>query len=500
MMKKQKEDKPKEAPKAEKTKIEKTPISMKFKSPIFLIIICAVLLTGAALGFSNVSKDNSGKINAINPEYVDLTSGSDAWNCPYLTSGADETYNSIAILNPGTRTSEISLKLYDINGKEIASKDYSLKPGESKRESISSFGKNINASAVVQSFGSPIVVYRLLALSDGKELLPCVRNSQDIIELDNLVTKRNTNTTLMLSNPHNEAVVADVRGRLFDSDKAPFQVQLDDLKGVVIPAFGRIDVDLQAAFGRHAMINVTVDTRSGFISGEALVDYKEGGDVQGQTIVTSSYSNLIENNSYLFGYAPLNIFAQSNTLNTASIDLESIGTGNRTLNAESTSVAIGSATSLSDPGVDYGFHGVKIDTNIGSSKNVSSGNSSDVELSYSGRPFVSVVSSFLSKGIVSSNTALSLKSKDIILPALDDDFIGILNPSAKDCKVTISFLGTNIAAKQFNLLANSFESFSLNDYELSGLTFLKIEATQNVVASASRIDFSGITRGVYLKK
>lgn len=473
----------------------------KLRSPLFIIVICALLISGAAFGFSEVKKNDSGKINAINSEYVDINSISDSWNCPFLTSGVTENSNSLILFNPGTKASETSLKLYGVDGKELASRDYKIAAGESKVEAISSFGNSVNASAVIESFGAPVVVYRQLSLSDGREILPCVRNPQDVLELDNLVTKRNTNSTLILSNPHNESVVVDIKARLFNTDQTPFTVQLDDSKGVVIPAYGRTDVDLQATFGRHSMINITVDTRSGFISGEALVEYKDGGDNEGQTIVTSSVSNLMRDETYVFGSSPLNILAQSSTLKTASVDLEALGTGNRVLNAEPQSLAIGSASTLIDPGAEYGFHAVKLKTNIEQGK----GNSNldqdlDSEDSETEIPFISIVSRYLGKDEVGSNTASSLKSKNVILATLDDDYVGILNPTLKNAKVTISFLGTNIPSKTLTLSANSYDGFSLNDLELSGLTLLKIESTQEIAVAASRTDLSGVTSGVYLKK
>lgn len=472
----------------------------KLRSPLAVIVICALLISGAAFGFSNVEKNDSGKVNPINSEYVDVNSLSDSWSCPYLSSGATENNNSIIFYNPGFKTADVSMKLNNVDGSELANKDYEIKSNEVESEAISTFGTGANVSALIESFGAPIIVYRQLRLSDGLEIIPCVKNPQDVLEFDNLVTKRNTNTTLMLSNPHNESVVVDVKARLFNTDQTPFQVQLDDLKGVVIPAFGRMDIDLQAVFGRHSIINVSVDTRSGFISGEALVDYKDGGDNEGQSIVSSSFSNLMNNTSFIFNAAPINILAQSSTTNTASVDIEALGTGNRVLNAEPQSLAIGSASPIADPGAEYGFHALKFTTNIESRK----GSDLDKELGgdtlESDIPFISIVSRYLSKDKVSSYTATSNKSKEIILATRDDDTVGFLNPSDKEAKVSVSFIGTSLPSRKLTLAPNSFDFFSLNELELSGFVMLKIVANQNIVASSIRSDFGGVTSGVYLKK
>jgi hypothetical protein len=121
-----------------------------------------------------------------------------------------------------------------------------------------------------------MVVYRSLLLSDGQEIIPCVKTPSSIIELDNLVTKRNTNSYLYLNNPHNVSVVVDIKAKVSGHiHMDPFGIVLDDSRGIVIGAFGRADVDLQAMFGRYSLLNITVVSRSGFISGEALVDYKD---------------------------------------------------------------------------------------------------------------------------------------------------------------------------------------------------------------------------------
>ena len=162
-------------------------------------------------------------------------------------------------------------------------------------------------------------------------MLPCVKNPKDILELDNLTTAQYTNTTLILNNPFSADVVVDVNARLVDNTQSPFKVLLDDAKAIVIPGHGRVDIDVQKTFGRYPMINLTVQTRSGFISGEAIVNKQIANTSNGQTIVTSSLSNYTNDTSYIFGNSPLTIYAQSNLSKSAALDIKAYGTDNRTI-------------------------------------------------------------------------------------------------------------------------------------------------------------------------
>ena len=438
----------------EKSKKKRNFLIPSLTSPIFFIIICALVVAGAFYGTKNISP-KSKKIDSINSEFVNLNS---------------------------------------VSGSLLSSKDFKLKSKSSLSELVSTYGENVNASGVIESFGSPIVVYRNIVLSDGPEVLPCVKNPKDILELDNLTTAQYTNTTLILNNPFSADVVVDVNARLVDNTQSPFKVLLDDAKAIVIPGHGRVDIDVQKTFGRYPMINLTVQTRSGFISGEAIVNKQIANTPNGQTIVTSSLSNYTNDTSYIFGNSPLTIYAQSN------LDIKAYGTDNRTIATQEQSINVGSTISIADPGVEFGFHVVEIISNAGKiiTKN---GASNDEVLAQNRSSFVSYVGSFTNNETLSASTVTSLTSKSIVLVARDSDTLGLFNPSTKTTKVNVSFIDTNIKQLSFEIGPNSFFRYVLNEVDLKpGVVVLSIDSTQDLVASSSRIGLSGITNGVYIKK
>ena len=240
----------------EKSKKKRNFLIPSLTSPIFFIIICALVVAGAFYGTKNISP-KSKKIDSINSEFVNLNSVSDSWSCPYLVSNSTSVDNQIIYYNPSDKEANITVHLYNLDGSLLSSKDFKLKSKSSLSELVSTYGENVNASGVIESFGSPIVVYRNIVLSDGPEVLPCVKNPKDILELDNLTTAQYTNTTLILNNPFSADVVVDVNARLVDNTQSPFKVLLDDAKAIVIPGHGRVDIDVQKTFGRYPMINLT---------------------------------------------------------------------------------------------------------------------------------------------------------------------------------------------------------------------------------------------------
>ena len=460
------------------TEIKSTKNKAGISSALIFIVIIISIVSGAA--FALKDKHDASTVETINSEYVNLNAKSDAWSCPYLVSGDTDNSNALIIYNPSDVVSNVIVKIYNIKGELINEKDVEIKPKARISESIFSYGANLNASAIVESFGSPIVVYRSLLLSDGQEIIPCVKTPSSIIELDNLVTKRNTNSYLYLNNPHNESVVV----------------------GIVIGAFGRADVDLQAMFGRYSLLNITVVSRSGFISGEALVDYKDGNVTNGQTIVTSSYSENMSDTSYLFTKSPANIFAQSNTLASSILNVASIGTENRLINSEEQTLGAGATSSIVDLGTEFGFHVVKTKVKHNKAKKTKSDTERVDEIIKSNKPFISIVSSYLTNEIVSASASTSSKSKNVILAAKDSDTVAIYNTSKNKSKVSISFIGdTKEPQKNIEIDGNSLITFSLNDTETSpNIVILSIDSTQEIVVAGTRIGFSGVTNGVYVKK
>ncbi|MEI2834066.1 MAG: hypothetical protein V9G25_04660 [Acidimicrobiia bacterium] len=483
----------------EKSKKKRNFLIPSLTSPIFFIIICALVVAGAFYGTKNISP-KSKKIDSINSEFVNLNSVSDSWSCPYLVSNSTSVDNQIIYYNPSDKEANITVHLYNLDGSLLSSKDFKLKSKSSLSELVSTYGENVNASGVIESFGSPIVVYRNIVLSDGPEVLPCVKNPKDILELDNLTTAQYTNTTLILNNPFSADVVVDVNARLVDNTQSPFKVLLDDAKAIVIPGHGRVDIDVQKTFGRYPMINLTVQTRSGFISGEAIVNKQIANTSNGQTIVTSSLSNYTNDTSYIFGNSPLTIYAQSNLSKSAALDIKAYGTDNRTIATQEQSINVGSTISIADPGVEFGFHVVEIISNAGKiiTKN---GASNDEVLAQNRSSFVSYVGSFTNNETLSASTVTSLTSKSIVLVARDSDTLGLFNPSTKTTKVNVSFIDTNIKQLSFEIGPNSFFRYVLNEVDLKpGVVVLSIDSTQDLVASSSRIGLSGITNGVYIKK
>ena len=482
------------------TEIKSTKNKAGISSALIFIVIIISIVSGAA--FALKDKHDASTVETINSEYVNLNAKSDAWSCPYLVSGDTDNSNALIIYNPSDVVSNVIVKIYNIKGELINEKDVEIKPKARISESIFSYGANLNASAIVESFGSPIVVYRSLLLSDGQEIIPCVKTPSSIIELDNLVTKRNTNSYLYLNNPHNVSVVVDIKAKLVDTSMDPFGIVLDDSRGIVIGAFGRADVDLQAMFGRYSLLNITVVSRSGFISGEALVDYKDGYVTNGQTIVTSSYSENMSDTSYLFTKSPANIFAQSNTLASSILNVASIGTENRLINSEEQTLGAGATSSIVDLGTEFGFHVVKTKVKHNKAKKTKSDTERVDEIIKSNKPFISIVSSYLTNEIVSASASTSSKSKNVILAAKDSDTVAIYNTSKNKSKVSISFIGdTKEPQKNIEIDGNSLITFSLNDTETSpNIVILSIDSTQEIVVAGTRIGFSGVTNGVYVKK
>lgn len=494
--------KSKESPKKTKKEynLDKSDKQAWFLSPFVFILFCTTLISSIAFGLQN-KQNSSTKITSINSEFVNLNASSDSWSCPYLSSGETENLNSIVFYNPSDLTTKVTLQLFNIDGSLLNSKDFPLEPKASFSQLLSAYGKNLNVTALVESFGAPVIVYRDLKLSDGKEILPCSKNPKDVLEFDNLTTKRNTNTTLMLANPHDDSIVVDIKARLVDTSSTPYKVVLDDVRGVVISAFGRTDIDLQAAFGRYSLIDLTVITRSGFITGEALVDYKDEGIASGQTIVTSSLTNNLTSTSYAFGNSPLNIYGQSNTGTSTFVDVDSYGSENRILSEPGQSLTVGATMPIVDPGVEFGYHVVKLTSKQGK-KVTNSEEDTRSELLQKNLSYNTFVAGNITKDTVSSYNASSLTSKSILLASTDTDNIAIYNTSKKTTKVTVTFISNSIIPqKTIELQANSFTSFSMNDLDIApGTILLSIDSTQDIVVSSARSDFSGITNGVYLKK
>ena len=162
----------------------------------------------------------------------------------------------------------------------------------------------------------------------------------------------------------------------------------------------------------------------------------------------------------------------------------------------------GATSSIVDLGTEFGFHVVKTKVKHNKAKKTKSDTERVDEIIKSNKPFISIVSSYLTNEIVSASASTSSKSKNVILAAKDSDTVAIYNTSKNKSKVSISFIGdTKEPQKNIEIDGNSLITFSLNDTETSpNIVILSIDSTQEIVVAGTRIGFSGVTNGVYVKK
>jgi hypothetical protein len=403
---------------------------------------------------------------------------STSWVCPI--SGAGIVSNSVVISNPDTsRTANVEISLFDSLGNKIGSEIVKVEPNSFLIRSPNSLGAKNDTSLFVDSFSAPIAVFRSLKLSDGEELLGCVNDLRSTASFPNLTTIRNANSTLVLSNPYDEAVVVDINATLITLSEGGAIPTLDDIKGQIIPAKGRLDLDLQNQFGRFDVVSVDVASRSGFFAAEALIAYSGATGSNGQTVVSAASELANRTQLNWAGVDPTRIIAKNGSKNTFSLNSKALATDQRSLSPEPTPIPAGTSAILENLGLDFGIRNITLEVEEGSNK------ANNIYAAWI----------HASDSAVSSGSQKGQNSKSHLVPVTSGDRLNIFNSGKKQVKITYSILGSR-AVKSMTINPGIFTVVDLSELEISAATVVQLNADRKVIVSSSNSTSSRFTPSI----
>lgn len=448
----------------------------------YLIIFACVLIVSTSLFVTQqIGARELPQPQDAPADTIKLSSLSTSWTCPI--SGSGENGDTLTLANSDTsRISHVDVSAFKADGKLAGKKSYEVNPSTEKTISVSEVGADSSTSLFVESFGSSIAVFRSLKLSDGPELISCINNLDSRADFPNLETIRNSNSTIVVANPFDEAIVIDITANLVDNSVNPPISVLDELRGVIIPSHGKTAVDLQSEFGRYPLVSAHLKSRSGFFAAETLVSFTGALSVNGQTVVSSARDISAGGSVTWVGASPTRITAYNESLNARSVSVTSIATDKRSMVAEPDLVSPGTTSVLSNLGADF------------------SARTTIVEIEASSTRANNIFASWLhaSGDSVSGGSFAIEKARRSLVPVTTGDELQVYNPNNKKVSFTISKLGSK-ATKVVTIDAKSYTVFSLENFEFSDVSVLELKSDRPIFVAASSLDLTRHVPGIEIR-
>jgi|GEM_PF-3104319 len=460
-----------------KMKKEKN-LAKSSKLGFFTVFTCVAIFVVALLvtvGFDPVDKPQP---NFVPADSVKVSALSTSWSCPI--AGGNGTSDSIVVSNPDmARSANVEISIFDALGKKVNSEITKVEPNSFLVRNASSLRSNNQSTVFVESFSAPVAVFRSLNLSDGEELVGCVNDLGSKASFPNLTTIRNANSVIVLSNPYDEAVVVDVTANLFNTAEESSIPVLDDVKGQIIPAKGRLDLNLQSLFGRFDVASVDVVSRSGFFASEALITYAGAQNITGQTVVSAARDLSATKKLSWTGINPTRIVAKNGSVNTHSLNFVALALDNRSLSPEPKIMAAGTTSVLENLGADFGSRTITLSVEAGPNK------PRDIYAAWL----------HASANAVSSGSQEGQNSRNHLVPVSKTSRLIIFNSGKKEAKVEYSILGSS-KIKTSAVETGTFKVIDLADLNIESVSIIKVDSNQNVVISSSSPGFSNFAPSV----
>ena len=456
--------------------------SASSKLGIGIIGFCVLTLIFALAVTRQVDARALPQPKKLSVDTLNLSALSTSWSCPI--SGDGTTGDTLVLANPDSaRAAQVEVSVFDAAGVLVLTKKTKVNAGGLSELDLVDLGANSNTSIVVDSFASSIAVYRGLNLSDGPEFVACVNSLDSQADFPNLVTLRNSNSVLVLANPFNEAIVVDISATLIDiSGSVPVSV-FDEIRGAIIPAHGRVNLDLQKEFGRYGQLGVHVQSRSGFFAAETLMTYSGADDINGQTVVSNARDISDLGEIVWVGASPTRIAAHNNSANSHSLSIKSISDDNRYINGEPETVSAGATLSLTNSGAEYQSRTTVVSIEEGS------------------RQASGIYASWIhaSGDSVSGGSLSNAGSKSFIVPVVTGDQINLYNPSNSKVKIEISSLGSK-KKRSYVVGESTYVAVPIADFNIEGTSILRVDANGKIFAGSSDAAFTRHSPALAVRK
>lgn len=430
-----------------------------------IIGACVLIMTLAFVFTQQVDARATPQPEKIPADSVKASSLSTSWICPI--SGSAASADSILLSNPDfDRSANVQVVSYDPAGNVTGKTELKIEPSATKEIGLNILGSNDASSILVDSFSGSIVVFRSMTLSDGVELLPCINNFSSQAVFPNLETIRNSNSIIVLANPYDEAVVVDVVGTLTDTSINPPISVLDEIRGVIIPAHGRVNLDLQSEFGRYGLVSVAVNSRSGFFGAEAFLSFTGGESVQGQTVVSAAPDISSSKNQSWVGVAPTRVVARNDSQHSFSLGITALASDKRSINGEPQVISPFTTSTLNNIGSDFLTRTMTLAIEDSSNK------PNNIFASW-----IHASGNAVSSG--STNHQGSLRALALVN---NQDNLFIYNPNREKATIAIQILGSN-NKKEITLDGLLYTAVPLNFLALQSDSVLEVTSTQKIVSA-----------------
>ena len=440
----------------------------------FSLIALGVFLSGG------MDQQSQAQAVATPVDALNVQALSTSWSCPI--AGTPSKDDTVIISNlDEDRTAQVNVVAHSPNGEKAGTKTFEVQPSQSSELALSDVTTTNDSSLYIESFSGAVSVFRSLDVTDGQEYVKCDATTSPEAYFTGLETIRNANAFVVLANPYAQPVVVDVNAQLIDSNAEPIRTVLDEKRGVIIPSRGRAMFDLQTEFGRYPIVNLRIESRSGFFSAEVLQSYTGAHSVTGETIVLPSEEMDQDQTSFVPGISPQRIVGYNADTKTHSISLEAFASDKRFVTSEPVAIMPSTAASLPVPGTDFGLRALSF--SVEKSNNLAR---------------ETYVSWFhLSAGAVSSGDGVNRVGQDFIVPATASDTLYIFNPAKKESTITISY-SSGGQLKTRKVAAQSYAAIDLGLTDPAVTSIVRVSANRKIFIGAGDLDSSRYTTGINL--
>ena len=445
-----------------------------------IVLVCICIVIAGVFATQQFTKrvaavPTTKPINAITASAL-----STFWTCP-LSAGQNS--DTILLANPDrNRDAELEITSYDAAGALVGKTTRNIPQASSVEMPLSAVKGTTATSITVESIASSIVVFRNMTLTDGTELVPCISRFYSRAVFPNLQTTRNSNSVLVLANPFDESIVVDIIGNLHDTSIDPPRVVLDEIRGVIIPAHGHVNVDLQAEFGRYNVVSAQISSRSGAFVAEALVTFSGADSIQGQTVMAATDETTDTNAAYWAGVSPTRIVAYNMSNHTYSLQLDALGFDKRSLSGELQSVAPGAGAVLDNVGTELS---TRLQT---------------VTLQKGRRPAANIYISWLhgTKSAVSSGPSSTRLTERSFIPVTSADELSLYNPQRVSTTVTLSLYGTSEKQK-VTLASGAYVAVNLDRFDIDKNAVIDVVSSHPIALGAADGTFTRYASGIEIQ-
>lgn len=444
-----------------------------------IIILCVVVMVVGTFVTQQFDKRPAPQPPKVPADAVKATALSSTWTCPISGSATD----SLLLSNPDSVNNEqVIVTAYDAAGTEKGSATITLEAGTTQKFLLGTVAADGATSLVVQSYSGAVVVVRNIALADGSELVACINDPVAQADFPNLETVRNSNSVVVITNPYAQTSVIDLSVSLVDTSASTPRALIDENRGIIVPAHGRVTVDLQSLFGRYAIVSAHLQSRSGFFAAEVLLSFTGADSVQGQTIVPRTHETTNTQVAYWPGVSPSRIVSDNSSAHTHAIQINALDSDNRSVNGDAQSITSGSSTILQNVGVDLSTRLLTL------------------AVTKSSYPPEQIYTSWLyaSGNAVSAGSSTLLPTTRSFVPVETTDTLYAYNPNSAASTVEVTIYGTS---NRFSvtLAAHQYKAISLADLGLDVSTIVDVTSSQPIVTASGDAAFTHFSQGIDLR-